>query len=699
METFGCCSSYKECSETNKCLHADTEMYSGCQYKTNLENGRNFYKTSKVQTLNIDIETYSSVDLKKCGVYAYAASVDFEILLLAYSIDGAPTQIIDLAKGEDISLEMLNMLTDPLVIKTAYNANFERTCLASYLRLAMPAEQWRCTAVHAATLGMPPTLGAVAQVLGFPEDKQKMGVGYSLIKYFCCPCKPTKVNGGRTQNLPKHDMGKWEIFKSYCIRDVDVEQAVRAKLIRFTIPAEEQKLWELDQKINDKGIKVDRDLASNAIECDKEYGITLMEEAVRLTGLDNPKSVSQLKEWFLEAEGLEIGSLNKKAMPAILAKSESNTAKRVIELRQEMSKTSIKKYEAMIKSIGFDDRVRGLLQFYGANRTGRWAGRLIQVQNLPQNKLNDLELARNILKTGDYNLLQLMFESVSSTLSQLVRTAFIPSEGNRFIIADFSAIEARVIAWLAGEKWRMDVFSSHGKIYEASAAQMFNVPIESITKGNPLRQKGKIAELALGYGGSVGALTAMGALDMGLSEEELPELVEAWRQANPNIVKFWWSVGNAAIKAIKEKTSVHLQFGLTVSYQSGMMFIKLPSGRKLAYVKPKIEVDEKFGREGVTYEGTDQVTKKWGRVKTYGPKLVENIVQAVARDCLAVSMLRLDAAGYEIAMHVHDEVVLDTPVGKGSLEEACSIMGEPISWATGLPLRADGFETEFYKKD
>ena len=650
-------------------------------------------------TLAIDLETYSDVDLKSCGVYAYTASPNFEILLFAYSLDGKPVTVIDLKSGEKIPQDIMTLLTSPLVIKTAYNANFERTCIFRHFKLPVRPEQWRCTAVHAATLGMPPTLGEVAKVLGFPEDKQKMGIGYSLIRYFCIPCKPTKVNGGRTRNLPEHDPEKWKTFKEYCGRDVEVEQSIREKLKRFPIPEEEQSLWELDQQINDRGIKLDRELVIKAIECDAIYKEKLLIEAVNITGLENPKSVAQLKKWFLEVEGLDIESLNKKAIPGILQMAEDESTKRVIELRQEMSKTSTKKYDAMMKAIGVDDIVRGLLQFYGANRTGRWAGRLIQVQNLPQNKLKDLALARQLVRDGDFETLEMLFDSVSGTLSQLIRTAFIPNYKCKFIVADFSAIEARVIAWLAGEKWRLDVFETHGKIYEASAAQMFKVPIESITKGNPLRQKGKIAELALGYGGSVGALTVMEALDMGLTEKELPDLVKVWRQANPKIVEFWWTVGNAAMKAIKEMTSVHLQFGITISYESSMLFIKLPSGRRLAYVRPKIEPDEKYGRDGVTYEGTDQTTKKWGRIKTYGPKLVENIVQAVARDCLAVAMLRLDDAGYEINMHVHDEVILNVPKDNDCLDEVNAIMGLPIKWAPGLPLRADGFETEFYKKD
>ncbi len=648
--------------------------------------------------LSIDLETYSSVDLKKCGVYAYAQSPDFEILLFAYSLDKCPVRIIDIKNGEQIPPAIFSLLTDPETIKTAYNANFERTCLSYYLKMQMPPEQWRCTAVHAATLGMPPTLGEVGRVLGFPEDKQKMGIGYSLIRYFCIPCKPTKANGGRTRNLPKHDPDKWNTFKEYCKRDVEVEQQIRERLKRFPIPGNEQELWELDQRINDRGILIDRVLATKAIECDRQYGEKLMNEAIKLTGLENPKSVAQIKKWLLEEEGEEVESLNKKSIPKLLEKIESETTKRVLTLRQEMSKTSVKKYEAMLRSIGPDEKIRGLLQFYGANRTGRWAGRLVQVQNLPQNKLPDLADARSLVREGKFDILELLYESVPGVLSQLIRTTFIPDKNRRFIVADFSAIEARVIAWIAGEEWRMEVFRTHGKIYEASAAQMFKVPVESITKGNPLRQKGKIAELALGYQGAKGALITMGALDMGLTEDELPELVESWRAANPHIVKLWYIFEEAAIRAVMDKRLV--QVGLMqFSYENGLLFLRLPSGRRLAYVRPKLEREEKFNKDGLTYEGVNQETKKWGRLKTYGGKLVENCVQAIARDCLAVAMQRLDKAGYEINMHVHDEVILNTSNGIGSLDEVSEIMGQPIEWAAGLPLRADAYETEFYRKD
>lgn len=649
-----------------------------------------------MKLLSIDIETYSSVDLIKSGVYAYCESSDFEILLFAFAVDDEEVRIVDLASGERIPDEILKAMTDPAIIKTAYNANFERTCLAKYFHQPMPPNQWRCSSVHALMLGLPGYLDGVAKCLRLKE--QKLKEGKALIRYFSVPCKPTKVNGGRTRNLLEHDPDKWATFRDYCKQDVEVERQIRKKLEAFPIPKIEQKLWELDQKINDEGVLIDNNLVTNAIQADKAFQDELFEEAVHLTGLENPNSPAQLKGWLLN-QGLEVDSLAKKNVEALMSDVEKPEVKRLLELRQAMSKTSVKKYEAMERSICPDQRIRGLLQFYGANRTGRWAGRLVQVHNLPRNSLKDLQIARDLLKTGNYDTLELLFESVSDVLSQLIRTAFIPSKGHRFVVADFSAIEARVIAWLAGERWRMDVFQSHGKIYEASAAQMFRVPIETIYKGSPLRQKGKIAELALGYGGSKGALMQMGALEMGLTEDELPDLVSAWREANPNIVKFWWGIEAAAIKAVKEKVVVKMQYGLTFHYTKGILFITLPSGRSLAYVRPRIGVDERFGKEQLTYEGTEQGSKQWGRIPTYGGKLTENIIQAIARDCLAVSMLRLDEAGYRINFHVHDEVILDVPIETGSMEEVENIMGQPIDWAPGLPLGADSFETFYYKKD
>lgn len=646
--------------------------------------------------LGIDIETFSSVDLIKCGVYKYVESPDFEILLFAYAYDDDPITVIDLANFEELPERVEKDLTNPAIVKAAYNANFERTCIAKYLKIPTPPEQWRCTSVHALTLGLPGNLDGVAKVLGL--DAQKDTAGKNLIKYFSVPCKPTKTNGQRTRNFPHHAPDKWKDYISYNQQDVAVEREMRKKLERFPVPNHEWELWALDQKINDEGVRLDPVLVQQALKCDAQYTARLEAEAKELTGLENPNSVAQLTSWLTE-QGLTVeDGLGKDFMPGLIEQAEDEDTKRMLELRREMSKTSTKKYEAMERAICNDDRARGLLQFCGANRTWRWAGRLIQVQNLPQNKIPDLDFARKLLREGDFEMLEMFFGSPPFVLSQLIRTAFIPSDGCRFIVADFSAIEARVIAWLAGESWRMEVFRTHGKIYEASASQMFHVPIEQITKGNPLRQKGKVAELALGYGGSVGALEVMGALKMGLTADELPGLVTVWRRANPKIVKLWWDVDKAAITAISERRTVKIQYGVTFSYQDGFLFIRLPSGRKLAYVKPQIR-DGSYGRPVITYEGTDQTKKTWGAISTYGPKLVENIVQAISRDCLAVSMMRLDAAGYKIRMHVHDEVIIDEPVERDSLKNITDIMGQPIEWAPGLPLRADAYETEFYKKD
>ncbi len=649
-----------------------------------------------MKTLAIDIETYSSIDLRTSGVFAYTEANDFEILLFAYAFDDEEVQIIDLAQGEELPNEIIEALTDPSIIKTAFNAQFERTCLSKHLNIEMLPEQWRCSQVHSLTLGLPISLAGVAKCLKL--ETQKMDEGKALIRYFSIPCKPTKANGSRTRNLPHHDLIKWETFKEYCKRDVEVEREIRKKLENFPMEYKELKLWFIDQEINGYGVKIDKEIVENAIKCDEAYQEKLYEEAVKLTGLDNPNSPLQLRKWLEDETGLEVDSLTKDLVSDLLSKDISSKAKRVLELRQDMSKTSVKKYEAMKRSMCEDERIRGLLQYYGAS-TGRWAGRLVQVQNLPRNNMNDLDLARNLLLEGNFDALELLFDSVPDVLSQLIRTAFIPSNNHRFIVSDFSAIEARVIAWLAGEKWRMDVFNSHGKIYEASAAEMFKVPIEEIHKDSPLRQKGKISELALGYQGSVGALKSMGALDMGLEEDELKPLVDTWRRSNPNIVKLWWDVEAAAIRAVKERVVVNMQYGLKFSYKSGILFITLPSGRSLAYVRPRIEIDERFNKDKLTHEGIMPGTRKWGRVDTYGGKLTENIIQAVARDCLAESIFRLHKAGYKIAFHVHDEVVLDVPKDKGSLKEVEEIMGESIQWAPGLPLRAEGFETEYYKKD
>ena len=907
--------------------------------------------------LSLDLETYSPQDLTKVGVYRYAEDPEFRILMIAYAVDDGPVQILDLENGSGFGggfQYFERALQDPNIIKTAYNAAFERTCLRQFFGKPMPPEQWRCTAVHAATLGLPRSLADAAKALGLPQDKQKMTAGRALIRYFSMPCKPTKSNGGRERNLPHHDPDKWSLFMEYCKQDVEVERAIRKKCEKFPVPEEEQRLWCLDQKINDHGVLVDRRLVQSAIQIDQQVREELEDEAVRLTGLDNPNSVAQLKGWIEEAEGVEIESLNKAALKDLKADTDDDTVARVLSIRQELGKTSVSKYQALDRAMQQDDRIRGILLFYGANRTGRWAGRIFQPQNLPQNKLVDLDLARGLVRSGDREAVEMLYGNVSDTLSQLIRTALIAPEGKTFLVADFSAIEARVIAWLAGEQWRLDVFETHGKIYEASASQMFGVPLDRIKKGNPeyaLRQKGKIAELACiaegqpvltdrglvpieevttahrvwdglewvqhdgvickgsrevieydgltatpdhivwvegqpkpvrfgdaasrgarllrsghsrtairlgkdrqpaetmertveplqgsdrvpglrstpvdisgesaprhleglpdlltaetdtevagqeadgcetalhepegrriqelrrpgdsvrvrlgsggravdgrepgasgpglrdrpdrrerelcsrksalgnaprelpestqvydilnagprnrytvadvlvhncGYGGSVGALKAMGALDMGLNEEDLQPLIKQWRAANPAITDLWWSVDRAAMEAVREKT-VQETHGITFQVESGILFVTLPNGRRLAYVRPRIEPDPRFGKEKLTYEGVEQGKNKWGRIDTYGPKLVENIVQAIARDCLAYTMTELDREGYQIAMHVHDEVIIEGTAG--DLRDVEEIMARVPPWAEGLPLRADGYECTYYRKD
>lgn len=644
------------------------------------------------RTLAIDIETYSDVDLISCGVYKYSSSPHFEILLIAYSIDDEETICIDVANGEEPPKEFMEMIFDDTVTKTAFNANFERTCFSNYYKHSFRPEAWRCTAVQAAMLALPLSLEGVGAVLGL--DKQKMTEGKELIKYFCSPCKATKSNGGRTRNLPKDAPEKWRQFKTYCIRDVDVEKQIRQRLAKFAIPKREQEIYCLDQRINDRGIMVDRNLVNHAVACDLLYKETATARAYELTGLENPNSVSQLKLWLKE-KGLEVDSLAKDTVKDLSMKAEGDVQE-VLKLRLATSKTSVKKYEAIDRSVCAENRVHGLLQFYGANRTGRWAGRLVQIHNLPQNHLPDLELARALVSEGRYEEVELFYESTPNVLSELIRTAFVAKPGCRFIISDYSAIEARVLAWLAGEEWRLQVFETHGKIYEASASAMFHVPIEEITKTSPLRQKGKISELALGYGGAVGALTSMGALKMGLAEEELPGLVSTWRSANPHITAFWWAVDEAAVTAVRDKKPSKVG-RVSFEYKSGILFVTLPSGRKLSYVKPRMLLN-KFGRKGLTYEGIGE-SKKWMRLETYGPKLVENIVQAASRDILAEAMLRLEKEGFDIVCHVHDEVVLEVPDGKSSVEEVNEIMAVNPVWTEGLPLKAAGFESPFYKKD
>ena len=641
--------------------------------------------------LSIDLESFSDIDLIKCGVYAYADSPAFEILLFAYSFDGGETQIIDLAQGEKFPAEVEEAIFDVSVTKTAYNANFERTCLSKHFGRYIPPESWHCSAVQAAMLALPRSLEDVGRVLGL--DEQKMKEGKELIRYFCVPCKPTKANGGRIRNLPRHAPEKWELFKTYCKRDVDVEKSIRRKLHNFPIPESEMELYRLDQRINDRGVLVDMGLVRNAVSCEHLHKEVVTKRAYELTGLENPNSVAQLKGWLGDM-GMEAESLSKKAVAEMIAETDGEVEE-LLRLRLLMAKTSVKKYEAMERSVCSDGRVHGMLMFCGANRTARWSGKIVQIQNLPKNYLPDLELARDLVKQGRFEDIELLYDSTPNVLSELIRTAFIPKPGCRFVVADFSAIEARVLAWLSGEQWRLDVFTSHGKIYEASASSMFHVPMEEITKTSPLRQKGKLAELGLGFGGAAGALISMGALDMGLTEEELPPLVAAWRKANPHITQFWWDVDAAAIKAVREKQKTKVG-KIIFEYKSGILFITLPSGRKLSYVKPRMAVN-KFGRDGLTYEGISE-NKKWSRIETYGPKLVENIVQGTARDLLAEAMLRVEEKGYPIVMHCHDEIIAEMPEGTGSVDEMCEVMAVQPEWAEGLPLRADGYQCSFYQK-
>lgn len=638
-----------------------------------------------MRTLAIDIETYSDVDIKKAGVYAYAESTAFTILLFGYKYDDEEVKLIDLTV-DSLPLSIILDLYSSAVIKTAYNANFERVCLSRFLNAYLPINQWRCTAVQASMLGLPNNLKDVAKVLNL--EVQKDAKGTRLINYFSLPYK-----GNR--RMPSDALVKWEEFKSYCIQDVKVESEIRYKLSKYPIPDSEQELYIIDQIINDRGVLVDTQFVDNAIKIDEIESDICKSKFENLTGGVNPKSSNQVKQYLID-KGLEVLGVDKNTLGELIKDIKDEKIKRILELKLRLGKTSIKKYEAMKRSMCSDGRIRGLLQFYGANRTGRWAGRLVQVHNLPQNHLDNLEEVRFLVRNGDYELLNMLYDDIPDVLSQLIRTAFIPSEGKKFIVCDFSAIEARIIAYLANEKWRIDVFNTHGKIYEASASQMFKVPIESITKTSSLRQKGKIAELALGYGGSVGALKQMGAINMGLEEDELQGLVDSWRNANPNITRFWKTVERSAINAVKGIPST-IDKGISFKREDGILFITLPSNRKLAYVKPKIVLN-RFGSDSIVYEGVNGTTKVWEEIETYGGKLVENIVQAVARDCLAESIKRLHNKGYKIIFHVHDEIILEVSEDV-TVEEIESIMSEPIDWAEGLNLTAAGFETMFYKKD
>lgn len=646
-----------------------------------------------MKNLEIDIETFSSVNLAKSGVYRYVESPDFEILLFEYSVDGGEVNVIDLASGETLPKEIHDALEDETVTKWAFNAQFERICLSRFLGYPtgeyLDPEGWKCSMVWSAYMGLPLSLEGVGVVLGL--EKQKLTEGKDLIRYFCVPCSPTKTNGGRTRNLPEHDMEKWNRFKAYNIRDVEAEMQVQERLVKFPVPDSVWDEYHLDQEINDRGILVDMPFVEQCIEIDRVSRDSLTAAMQKLTELDNPNSVVQMKGWLAD-NGLETDTLGKKAVAALMKEAPDHLAE-VLALRQQLAKSSVKKYQAMQNSVCADNRVRGMFQFYGANRTGRFAGRLVQLQNLPQNHMSDLAEARGLVKCGDYDALDMLYDNIPDTLSQLIRTAFIPPADKNFIVADFSAIEARVIAWFAGEAWRSEVFKSGGDIYCASASQMFGVPVEKHGVNGHLRQKGKIAELALGYGGSVGALKAMGALEMGLTEEELPDLVSAWRQSNPNIVRFWWDVDSAAKKAIKEKTTQSTH-GISFRYRSGMLFIQLPSGRVLSYVKPRMG-ENKFGGESVTYEGVGG-TKKWERLESYGPKFVENIVQATSRDILMYAMRTLRCCS--IVAHVHDELIIEADP-RMSLSAVCEQMARVPVWAEGLLLRADGYICDFYKKD
>lgn len=665
--------------------------------------------------LHIDIETYSSVDLVKSGAYKYAESEDFEVLMIAYALDNDPVRIIDLTAHDVFSLkeqqefvdELTAAMEDPNVVKHAHNAAFERICL-SKIGLPTKAREWRCSAVHAAYCGLPLSLSEVSKALNLGSDKAKLATGKALSRYFSIPCKPTKANGGRTRNMPEHDLDKWGRYKDYCIRDVEAEREIGKLLENHAVPAKEQRIYEIDQDINDRGVLIDKNLALSAFHVNEEYTAELNERVKHLTGVENPGSVAQLKAWLTDATGETIKSLAKDAINQLLEESDDPKVLEVLRLRQMLSKSSIKKYTAMLNCICRDGRGHGFFQFYGANRTGRWAGRLVQLQNLTRNYLPDLETAREAVKTRDHTNVELLYGKVSDTLSQLVRTALIAPDGYTFAVADFSAIEARVIAWLAEEEWRLEVFRTHGKIYEASASSMFDVPLEEIGKGSELRQKGKVAELALGYQGSTGALKTMGADKMGLSDTEMDDIVKRWREASPAIVQLWKDLEGCAKKAVRYRTTIKSKHrGLEFSCDSNALRIKLPSGRDLFYREPQIRKKlikrpngDSFETESITYMGVDQTRKQWTRLDTYGGKLTENIVQAIARDLLAESLERVNDE-FDVVMHVHDEVVAEVPLSfaKDDLEYMCALMTVNSPWSEGLPMEADGYLTPFYKKD
>ena len=650
--------------------------------------------------LSIDLETYSSIDIKKSGAYAYVRSEDFEIMLAAYSINGGAVQILDFTEPDfKTGMDLLySLLISPDVEKCAYNATFEWLCLSKYYGMELPKIGWACTMHHGLYLGYPAGLSSIGEAIGLPQNKRKMGVGLSLIRKFCVPRKPTKTDP-RVRILPQHEPEKWQLFREYCKQDVVTEMAIKNILDRHPVPDDEMELWRLDLTINNTGVAVDEKLIEGALYCSQAITESLMDEAKEITGLSNPKSVQQLSKWLEEETGEEVENLRKDTVSVMIKDLDNEKAVRMLEIRQELSKTSVKKYDAMKNALCDDGRIRGLLQFYGGNRTGRWAGRLVQVQNLPRNHMDMIELARDLVKAKDLNSLKMIFGNIPDTLSQLIRTTFIPAQGNKFIVADFSAIEARVIAWLSGENWRQEVFATHGKIYEASASAMFGVPIDRIKKGNPeysLRQKGKIAELALGYQGHVGALKAMGADKMGLDDNELFDIVARWRGSNKKITELWYRCENAVLTAMHTGIAQNVN-GCTFRVTENFMIITLPSGRELFYVQPTLKLNER-NKEQLFYRGVEQDSKKWGEIGTYGGKIVENIVQAIARDCLAHSMRKAAKKGFNIVMHIHDEMVADCPKER-QLKELTDIMAEPIPWANGLILKGDGFESMFYKKD
>ena len=644
-----------------------------------------------MRQINIDIETYCEADLTKCGVYRYSDDPTFEILLFGYSVDKGPVRVLSFAEGEQLPKEILAALKDESVLKYAFNAQFERICLSRFLGEYLPPASWHCTMVSALYLGLPGSLAAVGAVLGL--EKQKLTEGKELIRYFSVPCKPTRANGYRTRNLPMHAPEKWEAFKRYNARDVETEMGILEKVSRFPVPEDVWQQYELDQRINDFGIEIDLTLAQQAIRCDELSRERYLDRARQLTGLANPNSPLQLKDW-LEAQGVGMDSLAKKEVQEKIDACEGD-AKEVLILRQLLAKSSVKKYTAMEVCRCSDGRAHGLMQFLGASRTGRWAGRLVQVQNLPQNHIPDLAGARDLIRSGCFDAAEVLYDSVPDLLSQLIRTAFVPKEGCKFIVADYSAVEARALSWVAGEKWRMDVFEENGDIYCASASQMFGVPVEKHGVNSELRQKGKIAELALGYGGSVRAMVAMGAVSMGIPEEELQPIVTSWRQANPRIVQLWWDTDHAALTAVRERKPTKIRC-FSFHYASGFLIATLPSGRQLFYAKPRITLND-FGRDELTYEGVD-TKRHWSRISSYGPKIVENLIQAMCRDLLAEAMMRLDMAGYKIVMHVHDEVVIEAPKD-ADMEKVCRIMGETPAWAPDLKLNAAGYECDFYQKD